>query len=109
MFIYCPERQSAGVRRSFRGWAGVAAAWLAGVVFAPVELIQVGDSSYVRDGHHRISVPRAVGQRSIDAKPAVRKLDAQRQQAPQAVHPSVRGGTAWGTPPGLAPSRLSVS
>jgi hypothetical protein len=34
----------------------------------PVELIQVGDLYFVRDGHHRISVARAVGQRYIEAE-----------------------------------------
>lgn len=77
-------------RHMVRRWASVAAAWLAGVVFAPVELIQVGDSYYVRDGHHRISVARAVGQRYIDAEVTVWKLDAQRQQTRQAGQPSTR-------------------
>jgi hypothetical protein len=33
-----------------------------------VALIQVGDVYFVRDGHHRISVARALGQAYIDAK-----------------------------------------
>jgi hypothetical protein len=31
----------------------------------PVELYQRGDRYYVRDGHHRIAVARALGQRSV--------------------------------------------
>jgi len=33
-----------------------------------VELIQVGDVYFVRDGHHRISVARALGQRDVEAE-----------------------------------------
>jgi hypothetical protein len=36
-----------------------------------VELIQVGDLYFVRDGHHRISVARAWGQATIDAEVTV--------------------------------------
>jgi len=34
----------------------------------PVELYQCGDSYYVLDGHHRIAVARALGQRSVWAR-----------------------------------------
>jgi hypothetical protein len=34
----------------------------------PVQLIQVGDAYFVRDGHHRISVAHHLGQASIDAE-----------------------------------------
>jgi hypothetical protein len=33
-----------------------------------VELIQLGNDYFVRDGHHRISVARALGEEYIDAK-----------------------------------------
>jgi hypothetical protein len=49
-------------------WVSLAAAWQRGVVLPPVELIQVGDAYFVRDGHHRISVARAFGQEQIDAE-----------------------------------------
>lgn len=48
-------------------WIGVAAAWMRGVSLPPVDLVQVGDSYFVRDGHHRISVARMAGQATIDA------------------------------------------
>lgn len=48
-------------------WISVAAAWLCGVRLPPVELIQYGEIYFVRDGHHRISVARALGQTEIDA------------------------------------------
>jgi hypothetical protein len=52
-------------------WLSIAAAWRMGVTLPPVELIQVGDVYFVRDGHHRISVARALGQTQIDAKVTV--------------------------------------
>lgn len=48
-------------------WLGIAAARRQGVILPPVELIQVGDKYFVRDGHHRISVARALGQAEIEA------------------------------------------
>ena len=48
-------------------WLRVARAHLRGIELAPVDLIQVGDVYFVRDGHHRISVAHAFGQAAIDA------------------------------------------
>jgi hypothetical protein len=48
-------------------WLSVAAASQMGIALPPVELIQVGDVYFVRDGHHRISVARMRGQRAVDA------------------------------------------
>jgi hypothetical protein len=49
-------------------WANMAMAYLACIPLPPVELIQVGDVYFVRDGHHRISVARAFGQIAVDAE-----------------------------------------
>jgi hypothetical protein len=48
-------------------WVSVARAQLRGLGLPPVELIQVGQVYFVRDGHHRISVAAALGQQEIDA------------------------------------------
>ena len=40
-----------------------------------VELIQLGDDYFVRDGHHRISVARAFSEEYIDAVITVLELD----------------------------------
>lgn len=53
--------------RSRSRWISVAAAMRQHVPLPPVELLQVGDSFFVRDGHHRISVARAFGQEAIEA------------------------------------------
>jgi hypothetical protein len=52
-------------------WLRVAAARHRGKTLPPVELIQVGEVYFVRDGHHRISVARAVGQMDIEAEVTV--------------------------------------
>lgn len=52
-------------------WLGVASARQRGKALPPVELIQVGDVFFVQDGHHRISVARALGQRDIEAEVVV--------------------------------------
>ncbi len=52
-------------------WLSVARARLLGVPLPPVELIQVGDRYFVRDGHHRISVARSFGEQAIDAEVTV--------------------------------------
>lgn len=49
-------------------WVNVAIAQIRDIKLPPVELIQVGDDYFVRDGHHRISVARAFGQDAIDAE-----------------------------------------
>jgi hypothetical protein len=59
--------------RTASRWQSIAKAWLRGVPLPPVELILVGDSYYVRDGHHRISVART-WDRLIDAVVMVWKV-----------------------------------
>lgn len=49
-------------------WVSVAAARFLEAPLPPVNLILVGDTYYVRDGHHRISVARAAGQGEIEAE-----------------------------------------
>jgi hypothetical protein len=56
-------------------WLGVAAARENGVPLPPVDLIQIGDIYFVRDGHHRISVARAFGQEDIEAEVTVWDID----------------------------------
>ena len=61
-------------------WLGVARAALRGEHLPPVDLIRAGDVYYVRDGHHRISVARALGQREIDARVTVWEQPRPRSQ-----------------------------
>lgn len=60
--------------RTENRWLQVATAFLRGVSLPPVELIQLGDTYFVVDGHHRISVARTLRHTHIDAVVTVRKL-----------------------------------
>jgi hypothetical protein len=58
-----PRRETSRQR-----WIDVAMEYLCCFSLPPVQLTQIGDVYFVRDGHHRISVARAFGQMSIDAE-----------------------------------------
>jgi hypothetical protein len=49
-------------------WVSIAIARSQDAPLEPVELIQVGNCYFVKDGHHRISVARARGEAAIDAE-----------------------------------------
>ncbi|HEX9922966.1 MAG TPA: hypothetical protein VGD99_09905 [Anaerolineae bacterium] len=49
-------------------WLRVAMARQLGIALPPVELIKMGEIYFVRDGHHRISVARTLGQTEIEAE-----------------------------------------
>jgi hypothetical protein len=49
-------------------WVRMAQAYLSESPIPPVQLIRLGCEYYVRDGHHRISVARALGAEYIDAE-----------------------------------------
>ena len=48
-------------------WEHIATAMRRGEAMPPVELIRIGQIYFVRDGHHRVSVARALGHTDIDA------------------------------------------
>jgi hypothetical protein len=49
-------------------WLSVAFARYLGLSLPPVALIRIGQAYFVRDGHHRISVARALGEEDIEAE-----------------------------------------
>lgn len=56
------------LRESLRDrWLSVYRAWVRGVSLPPIELVRGPDGYYVRDGHHRLSVARALGQDDMAA------------------------------------------
>jgi len=63
--------------RSMERWARVAQIFYDGGEISAVDLIQVADHYFVRDGHHRISVARALGKKYIDASVTVLHLHGQ--------------------------------
>lgn len=58
-------------KHSQERWRSIAAARLMELALPPVELIQVGNHYFIRDGHHRVSVARALGERYIEAEVTV--------------------------------------
>lgn len=64
--------------RSRARWISVALEKLRGHDLPPVNLIEIDGIYYVRDGHHRISVSRAMGQAFIDAEVTLMQLRQQR-------------------------------
>ena len=56
------------LRESLRDrWLSVFSARQRGVSLPPIELVRGPDGYYVRDGHHRLSVARALGQVFVEA------------------------------------------
>jgi hypothetical protein len=49
-------------------WVNVAVSVLSGRCLPPVQLIELDDNYYIRDGHHRVSVASAIGQKDIEAQ-----------------------------------------
>lgn len=62
--------------RSSDRWVSIAVERMRGRDLPPVKLVKLGEDFYVRDGHHRISVARALGQAFIDAEVIVMKTRA---------------------------------
>ena len=48
-------------------WERIASALRRGEALPPVSLYRLGEAYFVRDGHHRVSVARALGHRTIEA------------------------------------------
>jgi uncharacterized ParB-like nuclease family protein len=66
-------------------WTGIAQAMILEQALPPVDLIQVGSDYYVRDGHHRVSAAKALGQVEIDAVVTVMRVSGGKQAAGPAV------------------------
>lgn len=62
------DRQFRPTSRQVRGrWERIAGAMHRGEAMPPILLYRVGEAHFVRDGHHRVSVARALGWRVMDA------------------------------------------
>ena len=48
-------------------WERIAAAMRRGDPLPPISVYRIGEVHFVRDGHHRVSVARALGHETIDA------------------------------------------
>jgi hypothetical protein len=54
-------------RRVRRRWERIATAMRRGEAMPPIDVYRIGDLHFVRDGHHRVSVARALGLDTIEA------------------------------------------
>ena len=62
------DRDFLPTRKSMRHrWARVREAYFDGGGLPAIDVIQVGETYFVQDGHHRVSVARFMGQAFIDA------------------------------------------
>src|SRR4051794_24763257 len=69
------DRRPEAFDRSFRPatarvrgrWERIAAARRRGEVLPPIDVYRIGELHFVRDGHHRVSVARAMGDTTIEA------------------------------------------
>ena len=68
----------------------MALAYLSCVTLPPIQLIQIGEAYFVRDGHHRVSVSRAFGQIAMDAEVITWKASPPFPWQPGAVAESAR-------------------
>lgn len=68
--------------RARQRWASVYAARLCGVPMPAVSVVQVGEFYYVRDGHHRVSVARMLGEEYIEANVQVWQVKGEPSLAP---------------------------
>jgi hypothetical protein len=55
----------------YERWIRIAEIFMGHTDLPPVDVIQVGDEYFVRDGHHRVSVGRALGYAFIEANVTV--------------------------------------
>jgi hypothetical protein len=64
--------------RSRGRWEQIAAAARRGEAFPPIDVVRVGEIYFVRDGHHRVSVARALGRTDVDGyvTEVVTRIDA---------------------------------
>jgi uncharacterized ParB-like nuclease family protein len=55
-------------RRNRDRWTGIYKEMVEGAELPPIDVYKVGDSYYVIDGHHRVSVARSLGRATINAR-----------------------------------------
>jgi hypothetical protein len=63
-------------------WLSIATARLRGASLPAIDLIQLGNDYFVRDGHHRVSVARALGEAYIDAHVTVWEINPRPDRSP---------------------------
>ncbi len=79
LYLWGVASQPAGARREFdrkfrptsnrvrQRWERLALAARRGEAMPPIDVYRIGDLYFVKDGHHRVSIAMATGQKTIDA------------------------------------------
>ncbi len=82
-------------------WLNIARARRQGKRLPPVSLVRVGDIYFVMDGHHRISVARALGESDIEARVTILQVAGrlpwetpEQDLGPRRARKTLRRGTA---------------
>lgn len=66
-------------------WITIAVAHSRDESLPPVDLVELDDTYFVTDGHHRISVARMMGQREIEAEVVVWRKAGREAEAAQSI------------------------
>lgn len=82
-------------------WEQLALAQRRGEPIPPIEAYRVGDRHFVKDGHHRVSIAIASGQKTIDAyvTEVVTAIPPARPWTSSSRSPAERRAVAWGESP----------
>jgi hypothetical protein len=67
-------------------WVNIGLAYMAGLPLPAIQLIEIGNAYFIRDGHHRVSVARAFGQAAMDAEVITWKATGPFPWGPDAAH-----------------------
>lgn len=75
-------------------WVSVATGMMdATIIMPPIEVLQVGEDYYVVDGHHRVSVARALGYLYIDSEVLLWELEPNDDETQSLTSPKVPSQT----------------
>jgi hypothetical protein len=94
-------------------WVSIATTREQGRVLPPVDLVRVEETYFVRDGHHRISVARALGERAVEARVVVWQVTGLMlwevpARVPRSVFTSQLAGFARSLSRALCPTRFKA-
>lgn len=79
-------------RRSQVRWQRIAAARRRGETMPPIDVYRIGELHFVQDGHHRVSVARAAGDTTIEAR--VREVETARAATDRVMPAMHTGGSS---------------
>ena len=110
------DRRRGDFDRSFRPspntrgrWERIAEARKRGEAMPPIDVFQIGDLYFVQDGHHRVSVARAMGDKDINANVIQVRTKLGAEPLAADVRPAAEGARARLPRARAAPGRRRAS